>query len=57
MNFIPVAGQGHRQRGRMLECLEYYYEHELPSATPSSGLMTLEGNRWFDWHFFVRADD
>jgi SAM-dependent methyltransferase len=29
MRFIPVAGHGHHQHGRMLEWLEYYYEHKL----------------------------
>jgi SAM-dependent methyltransferase len=29
MRFIPVAGHGHHEHGRMLEWLDYYYEHKL----------------------------
>jgi len=29
MRFVPVAGHGHHEHGRMLDWLEYYYEHKL----------------------------
>jgi SAM-dependent methyltransferase len=29
MRFVPVAGHGHHEHGRMLEWLDYYYEHKL----------------------------
>jgi SAM-dependent methyltransferase len=29
MRFVPVAGHGHHDHGRMLDWLEYYYEHKL----------------------------
>jgi SAM-dependent methyltransferase len=27
--FVPTAGHGHREPGRLLDWLEYYYEHKL----------------------------
>ena len=29
MRFIPVAGHGHHEHGRILDWLDYYYEHKL----------------------------
>lgn len=29
MRFVPVAGHGHHEHGRLLEWLDYYYEHKL----------------------------
>jgi SAM-dependent methyltransferase len=29
MRFVPVAGHGHHEHGRILDWLDYYYEHKL----------------------------
>ncbi len=29
IRFVPVAGHGHHEHGRILEWLEYYYEHKV----------------------------